>query len=104
MYLEGLRSGRQLMRLAADRLSIRWYLGFDHDEALPDHSTLTRIREGYDLEIFLRFFDAVVERCIEAGLVWGKEFLHRRHQGPGQRRSRLNEAALRRRRAPLQPF
>jgi transposase len=74
LYLEGLRSERQLMRLAADRLSVRWYVGYGLDEALPDHSTLTRIRERYGLEIFRRFFDAVVQRCIEAGLVWGKEF------------------------------
>jgi transposase len=73
MYLEGLRSERQLMRLAADRLSVRWFLGYGLDEALPDHSTLTRIRERYGLEIFRRFFDAVVEQCIAAGLVWGAE-------------------------------
>ena len=73
MYLEGLRSERQLMRLAADRLSVRWFVGYGLDEALPDHSTLTRIRERYGLEIFRRFFDAIVEQCIAAGLVWGKE-------------------------------
>jgi transposase len=73
MYLEGLRSERQLRRLAADRLSVRWFLGYGLDEALPDHSTLTRIRERYGLEIFRRFFDAVVEQCIAAGLVWGRE-------------------------------
>jgi transposase len=74
LYLEGLRSERQLMRLAADRLSVRWYVGYGLDETLPDHSSLTRIRERYGLEIFRRFFDAVIERCVEAGLVWGKEF------------------------------
>lgn len=73
MYLEGLRSERQLMRLAADRLSVRWFLDYGLDESLPHHSTLTRIRERYGLEIFRRFFDAIVEQCIEAGLVWGKE-------------------------------
>ncbi|MBV9282521.1 MAG: IS1182 family transposase [Chloroflexi bacterium] len=73
LYLEGLRSERQLMRLAEDRLSVRWYLGYGLDEPLPDHSTLTRIRERYGVETFRRFFEAVVERCITAGLVWGKE-------------------------------
>src|SRR6266567_6368383 len=38
LYLEALRSERQLMRLAADRLSVRWYIGYRLDEALPDHS------------------------------------------------------------------
>ncbi len=73
MFFEGIRSERLLMRVAADRLSIRWYLGYDLHESLPDHSSLTRIRERYGLEIFRRFFDEVVERCIEAGLVWGRE-------------------------------
>ena len=32
---EGLRSERELVRVAADRLSVRWYLGYDLDEDLP---------------------------------------------------------------------
>jgi transposase len=72
MFFEGLRSERQLLRLAADRLSVRWYLGFNLDEPLPDHSILTRIRARYGLEVFRRFFDAIVEQCQQAGLVWGK--------------------------------
>jgi hypothetical protein len=40
---------------------------------LPDHSSLTRIRQRYGLEVFRRFFEAIVERCEEAGLVWGQE-------------------------------
>ncbi len=31
MFFEGLRSERQLMRHAADRLSVRWYVGFQPD-------------------------------------------------------------------------
>lgn len=73
LFFEGLRSERQLMRVVADRLSLRWYLGYDLTEVLPDHSSLTRIRERYGVEVFRRFFDAIVEQCIAAGLVWGKE-------------------------------
>jgi transposase len=73
LFFEDLRSERQLMKIASDRLSIRWYLGYDLNEPLPDHSTLTRIRERYGLEVFRRFFEEIVELCIEAGLVWGKE-------------------------------
>ncbi len=73
MFFEDIRSERQLMRVVADRLSLRWYLGYDLHEALPDHSSLTRIRERYGLEVFRRFFEEIVELCIEAGLVWGKE-------------------------------
>jgi hypothetical protein len=43
MFFEGIRSERQLMHVVADRLSLRWYLGYDLTEPLPDHSSLTRI-------------------------------------------------------------
>src|SRR3954463_1874429 len=73
IFFEGIRSERELVRVAADRLSVRWYLGYDLDEELPDHSSLTRIRKRYGLAAFRRFFEAIVEQCQAAGLVWGKE-------------------------------
>ena len=74
MFFEGIRSERQLMRHAADRLSVRcWYLGYDLNEPLPDHSSLTRIRERYGVDIFRSFFDAIVEQCQQEKLIWGKE-------------------------------
>jgi transposase len=75
LFFEGLRSERQLMRVVADRLSLRWYLGYDFGEPLPDHSSLTRIRERYGVEAFRRFFERIVELCQDAGLVWGKELI-----------------------------
>jgi DDE family transposase/transposase-like protein DUF772 len=67
------RSERQLMRHAADRLSVLWYIGYDLGEPLPDHSSLTRIRERYGVEVFRRFFDAIVEQCQQEKLIWGRE-------------------------------
>ncbi|MDP9362980.1 MAG: IS1182 family transposase [Chloroflexota bacterium] len=73
LFFEGLRSERQLMRVVADRLSLRWYLGYDLTEALPDHSSLTRMRQRYGLDVFRRFFEAITQECVQAGLVWGQE-------------------------------
>jgi len=73
MFFEDIRSERRLMEVAADRLSVRWYLGYDLHETLPDHSSLTRIRERYGLSVFRCFFERIVEMCFEAGLVWGEE-------------------------------
>src|SRR6266567_1571383 len=73
MFFEGIRSERELMRQAADRLSVLWYLGYNLKEPLPDHSSLTRIRTRYGVEVFRRFFETVVDQCQQAGLVWGKE-------------------------------
>src|SRR3954447_24030895 len=73
LFFEGLCSERQLLQVVADRISLRWYLGYDLTEPLPDHSSLSRIRERYGLDIFRRFFETVGERCVAEGLVWGQE-------------------------------
>ncbi|MDQ4147194.1 MAG: transposase [Pseudomonadota bacterium] len=73
MFFEGIRSERHLMETVHLNLAHRWYLGYDLHEAVPDHSSLSKIRERYGLEVFQRFFEQIVERCIDAGLVWGKE-------------------------------
>src|SRR6187397_549092 len=73
LFFEGLRSERQLIQVVADRLSLRWFVGYDLTESLPDHSSLTRIRERYGLEVFRRLFERVVDLCQEVGLVWGEE-------------------------------
>jgi transposase len=75
MVFEGIRSERQLLMLAADRLSVRWYLGYSLDEPLPDAATLTRLRQRLGLPFFRRFFEHVVDRCVDAGLVWGQELI-----------------------------
>jgi transposase len=72
LFFEGLRSERQLVATASLHLAHRWYLGDALDEPLPDHATLTRIRQRRGPEVFRRFFDHVVECCREAGLVWGR--------------------------------
>jgi len=72
-FFEGIRSERQLMEMVNLNLAHRWYIGYDLDEQVPDHSALSKIRDRYGLEVFLLFFERVVELCIEAKLVWGKQ-------------------------------
>jgi transposase len=83
MFFEGLRSERQLMDVAEDRLSVRWYLGYDLNESLPDHSSLTRIRQRFGLSVFRQFFETVLDRCDEVGLIWGREILVDATKVPG---------------------
>src|SRR5260221_5735706 len=73
MFFEDIRSERLLMRQVGDRRGVRWYIGYDLDEPLHDHPTLSKIRLRYGLEVFRRFFEAIVEQCQKAKLVWGKE-------------------------------
>jgi transposase len=73
LFFEGLRSERRLIETASLHLAHRWYLGYGLDEPLPDHSSLTRIRQRLGLPIFQRFFEHVVDLCQQAGLIWGRE-------------------------------
>jgi transposase len=61
MFFEGIRSERKLIETASLNLAHRWYLGYALDEALPDHSSLTRIRQRLGVAIFQRFFEQVVD-------------------------------------------
>jgi transposase len=45
MFFEDIRSEQLLMKHAADRFSVRWDIGSDLGEPLPNHWSLTRIRE-----------------------------------------------------------
>jgi transposase len=73
LFFEGIRSERKLIETASLNLAHRWYLGYALDEDLPDHSSLTRIRQRFGIAIFERFFERIVDLCQEAGLVWGAE-------------------------------
>ncbi len=73
MFFEGIRSERKLIETASLNLAHRWYLGYALDEELPNHSSLTRIRQRLGVDVFQRFFEKIVDLCQEAGLVWGRE-------------------------------
>lgn len=68
-FLLGVVHDRRLMREAQVNLAIRWFIGSALHEALPDHSSLTRIRQRWGEDIFRRVFTRVVRQCQAAGLV-----------------------------------
>jgi transposase len=68
MFFDGIRSERLLMEHASLNLAHRWYLGYHLDEALPERTSLIKIRQRLGLDIFRRFFEHVVDLCHDAGL------------------------------------
>ena len=71
-FLLGIVKDRKLMREAQVNIAIRWFAGYRLHETLPHHSSLTRIRQRWGAERFLRIFQRTVSQCVEAGLVGGK--------------------------------
>ena len=68
-YLYGITSERRLMNEIQVNLAYRWFLGYDLDEATPDHSVLSKARSRFGMEVFERFFQRSIEICREAGLL-----------------------------------
>ncbi|UZO80619.1 transposase [Aquimarina sp. ERC-38] len=53
------------------RLDILFFLGYDVDEELPWHSTISRTRQLFVETIFEGVFTRILSRCIESGMVSG---------------------------------
>ncbi len=71
-YLNNINSDRALLRYCSDSLSIRLFLGYDLDEELPWHSTISRTRQLFGEEVFLSLFQKVLSLCVHKGMVRGK--------------------------------
>ncbi len=71
-FVEGIVQDRALMRRAQTDLALRWFAGYRLDERLPDHSTLTTIRQRWGAARFKCIFQRVVLECVKAGLVKGE--------------------------------
>jgi transposase len=74
-FLHGITQDRKLMREAQVNIAYRWFCGYELDQSLPDHSSLTRIRQRWGVERFRKIFEKVVQQCVERGLVGG-DVLH----------------------------
>jgi transposase len=71
-FFQGIVHDRKLMREAQVNLAIRWFAGFRLDEKLPNHSSLTRIRQRWGAKRFYAIFQKTVQVCVEANLVSGE--------------------------------
>jgi len=75
-YLYGITSERRLMDEVGLNLAYRWFTGLGFDQSIPDHSTFSKNRRGRFREstVFRDFFEQIVRRCIDVGLVEGQRF------------------------------
>jgi IS5 family transposase len=66
---------RRLLRDAQVNIAIRWFIGCGLQDALPDHSSLTRIRQRWGAERFRRIFERTAKACVAAKIAKG-EIVH----------------------------
>lgn len=69
LFLFNIRSERELMSTLPLRLDWLWFLGYDIEDDIPNHSVLSKARIRWGVEAFKYFFESVLQQCVDAGLV-----------------------------------
>ena len=73
LFLYRVRSERELMETLPERLDWLWFLGYDLDDEIPNHSVLSKARARWGVKAFRRFFERVVWKCVEENLIEGSK-------------------------------
>lgn len=71
LFYDNIPSERKLMEMLPCRLDYLWFLGYGLDDAVPNHSVLSKARRRWGVEVFETLFANTVAQCMEAGLVDG---------------------------------
>lgn len=64
LVLYNVRSERELMETLPERLDWLWFLGYELDDEIPDHSVLSKARSRWGIEAFKSFFERIVSQCV----------------------------------------
>ncbi|MBU1022872.1 transposase [bacterium] len=70
--IEGITHVRELMREAHVNLAYRWFIGYEMDEDLPDHSTLSRALDRLGDSVFNELFERSISQCKRSNLIEGR--------------------------------
>jgi transposase len=73
LFLYDVPSERELLRSLPYRWDWLWFLGYDLDTVIPDHSVLSKARSRWGTKVFETLFARGVSPCVQAGLVNGRK-------------------------------
>jgi transposase len=73
LFWDNVRSERELMRIIPLRIDYLWFLGYNLEDEIPNHSVLSKARRRWGPEVFARLFRQSVQQCLEAGLIKGSK-------------------------------
>jgi len=73
LFWDNVRSERELMRIIPLRIDYLWFLGYNLEDEIPDHSVLSKARRRWGGEVFERLFTQSIQQCFDAGLIDGSK-------------------------------
>jgi transposase len=75
IFLYGIESDRQACDEICYNLAYRWFCRLSLEDSVPDHSSLTKIRDRLGEETFKKIFEKIINVCIEKNLVKGTKVM-----------------------------
>jgi transposase len=74
-YLYGMKSDRELCREVHLNLAYRWFCRLGLHDAVPEHSSMTRIRDRFGQATFTRIFERLIAHWHEQGRIRGRRIV-----------------------------
>ena len=75
LFYENVKSERALADQLPARLDWLWFCDYDIDNKTPNHSVISKARKRWGIDVFTKFFQNILQQCIDANLVDG-EIIH----------------------------
>lgn len=73
LILFNVRSERELISTLPLRIDWLWFLGYDLEDDIPNHSVLSKARTRWGVDAFKKFFELILWQCVTTGLVDGSK-------------------------------
>ena len=74
-YLFGIRSDRQLCEEVHLNIAYRWFCRLNLEDEVPDHSSLTRIRDRFGVKVYKAIFERIISELREKGFIKAKKVI-----------------------------
>jgi hypothetical protein len=81
LVLYNVRSERELMLTIPERSDWLYFLGYDLNDEIPNHSVLSKARSRWGIKACKKLFERIVWRCVEAGLIDGNSAIGYEDEG-----------------------
>ena len=74
-YLFSIESDRQLCQEVHLNIAYRWFCQLNLEDKVPDHSSLTKIRDRFGIETFQKIFEVLILKWKKAGIISGNRMI-----------------------------
>lgn len=62
-------SNRKLVEALQYNIVYRWFCEFTLEDKVPDQSIFSKMKKRFGADTFARFFNSILQQCIDNGLV-----------------------------------